>query len=143
MNIEKIQEEWEKDSIIDPDNLHDESLKIPQLHSKYFDIYNSILILKESTKEKEYFIKLEKYNYYSGKSDPEVYVENPFPYKIRDKESIQRYMDADKDISKIRVKLKYYEIMINYLESIIKTISNRSFHISNAIQWNQFQAGFN
>ena len=34
MNLEKIQEMWEKDSQIDPDNLHDESLKIPQLNSR-------------------------------------------------------------------------------------------------------------
>ena len=27
MNLEQIQEMWEKDSRIDPDNLHDESLK--------------------------------------------------------------------------------------------------------------------
>jgi hypothetical protein len=31
MNLDKIQEMWQKDSVIDPDNLHDESLKIPQL----------------------------------------------------------------------------------------------------------------
>ena len=29
MNLEQIQEMWERDSKIDPDNLHDESLKIP------------------------------------------------------------------------------------------------------------------
>ena len=29
MNLEKIQEMWQNDSVIDPDNLHDESLKIP------------------------------------------------------------------------------------------------------------------
>lgn len=143
MSLDKIQELWKKDSIVDPDNLHEESLKIPQLHAKYYEIYTNILILKESSKEKEYLIRLEKYNYYTGKSDPEVYVEKPFPYKIRDKDTIQRYIDADEDISKIRGKIKYYEIMIEYLKDIIKTISNRSFHISNAIQWNQFQAGFN
>ena len=42
MNLEQIQEMWEKDSKIDPDNLHDESLKIPQLHSKYYTLYNTI-----------------------------------------------------------------------------------------------------
>ena len=31
MNLDQIQEMWERDSFIDPDNLHDESLKIPQL----------------------------------------------------------------------------------------------------------------
>ena len=30
MDLDKIQEMWQKDSVIDPDNLHDESLKIPQ-----------------------------------------------------------------------------------------------------------------
>ena len=29
MDLDKIQEMWQKDSVIDPDNLHDESLKIP------------------------------------------------------------------------------------------------------------------
>ena len=41
MDLDKIQEMWEKDARIDPDNLHDESLKIPQLHSKYCLLYTS------------------------------------------------------------------------------------------------------
>ena len=51
MNLEQIQEMWEKDSKIDPDNLHDESLKIPQLHSKYYTIYNTITLLRERARE--------------------------------------------------------------------------------------------
>ena len=47
MNLEKIQEMWQNDSVIDPDNLHDESLKIPQLHSKYYTVYNTIVLLRE------------------------------------------------------------------------------------------------
>ena len=33
MNLDEIQEMWQRDATIDPDNLHDESLKIPQLHA--------------------------------------------------------------------------------------------------------------
>ena len=44
--MKKIQAMWEKDSHIDPDNLHDESLKIPQLHSKYYTLYNTITLLE-------------------------------------------------------------------------------------------------
>ena len=51
MNLEQIQEMWEKDSKIDPDNLHDESLKIPQLHSKYYTLYNTITLLREKARE--------------------------------------------------------------------------------------------
>ena len=46
MDLDKIQEMWQKDAVIDPDNLHDESLKIPQLHSKYYTLYNTITLLR-------------------------------------------------------------------------------------------------
>ena len=38
-DLDTIQEMWEKDAKIDRDNLHDESLNIPSLHAKYFQIY--------------------------------------------------------------------------------------------------------
>jgi hypothetical protein len=143
MNLEKIQEMWEKDSIIDPDNLHEESIKIPQLHSKYYTLHNTITLLKENTKERYFKAKLERYNYYTGKADPEIYIEEPFPYKVRDKESLQRYMDADEKLRKLELKMGYYDVMLRFLEDIIKTISNRSYQIKNAIEWHKFQAGFN
>ena len=36
IDLDSIQEMWEKDSQIDRDNLHEESLNIPSLHAKYF-----------------------------------------------------------------------------------------------------------
>ena len=143
MDLEKIQEMWQKDSVIDPDNLHDESLKIPQLHSKYYTVYNTISLLRERAREQYNKIRLERYNYYTGKESAEVYAENPFPYKIREKDAIQRYMEADEKLSKVDMKIRYYDVMLKFLEEIIKTISNRTFQIKNSIEWHKFQAGFN
>jgi hypothetical protein len=143
IDLEKLQEMWQKDSVIDPDNLHDESLKIPQLHSKYYTIYNTITLLREKARETYSRAKLERYNYYTGKAPAEVYVEEPFPYKVRDKEALQRHLDADERLNKIDLKIRYYDIMLKFLEEIIKTVSNRTFQIKNAIEWNRFQAGFN
>jgi len=142
MNLEKIQEMWEKDSQIDPDNLHDESLKIPQLHSKYYTVYNTTILLREKARENFNRVKLERYNYYTGKAPAEVYVEEPFPYKLRDKEALQRHLDADDKLNSIDLKIRYYDVMLKFLEEIIKTISNRTFQIKNAIEWHKFQAGF-
>ena len=143
MNLEQIQEMWERDSQIDPDNLHDESLKIPQLHSKYYTIYNTVTLLKERARETYNRVKLERYNYYTGKADPEVYEQEPFPYKVRDKDALQRHMDADEKLNKIDIKIRYYDVMLRFLEDIIKTISNRTYQIKNSIEWHRFQAGFN
>ena len=143
MNLDQIQEMWEKDSQIDPDNLHDESLKIPQLHSKYYTLYNTITLLREKARGTYNRVRLERYNYYTGKASAEVYVEEPFPYKVRDKEALQRYMDADERLNKVDLKIRYYDVELKFLEEIIKTISNRTFRIKNAIEWNKFQAGYN
>ena len=143
MNLDEIQEMWRRDSVIDPDNLHDESIKIPQLHSKYYTIYNTITLLKERARETYNRVKLERYNYYTGKADPEVYEQEPFPYKVRDKDALQRHMDADEKLNKIDIKIRYYDVMLRFLEDIIKTISNRTYQIKNSIEWHRFQAGFN
>jgi hypothetical protein len=143
MNLESIQEMWEKDSVIDPDNLHEESLKIPQLHSKYYTIYNTITLLRERSLETYNKVKLERYNYYTGKAPAEVYAEEPFPYKLRDKDALQRHMDADERLNKVELKVKYYDVMLKFLEEIIKTVSNRTFQIKNSIDWSKFTAGYN
>ena len=142
MNLDKIQEMWERDSHINPDNLHDESLKIPQLHSKYYTIYNTITLLREKARDSYNRIRLERYNYYTGKAPAEVYAAEPFPYKVREKDAIQRHMDADEKLNTINMKIKYYDTILKYLEEIIRIISNRTYQIKNAIEWNKFQSGF-
>ena len=143
MNLEQIQEMWEKDSKIDPDNLHDESLKIPQLHSKYYTLYNTITLMREKARTQYRKVRLERYNYYTGKAPAEAYVEEPFPYKVREKDAIQRHLDADDRMNKVDMKIKYYDIMLKFLEEIIRAVSNRTYQIKNAIEWNKFQAGYN
>jgi uncharacterized protein YozE (UPF0346 family) len=132
---------WEEDSKMDSDNLHTESLNIPILHAKYYNIYNNIILLKKRAEQQKKNIRHERYEYYSGKSDPEVYVDNPFPKKIRDKETLQKYLDADSSLSTICLKIDYYDTMLNYLESILKVIMNRTYQIKNAIEFMQFHAG--
>ena len=143
MNLEKFQEMWQKDAVIDPDNLHDESLKIPQLHSKYYTIYNTTSLLRERARDLYNRVRLERYNYYTGKASAEVYAEEPFPYKVREKDAIQRHLEADEKLTKLDLKIRYYDTMLKFIEEVIKNISNRTFQIKNAIEWHKFQSGFN
>jgi len=140
-NLEKIQEMWEKDAVIDPDNLHTESLKIPSLHAKYYDIYNNLILLRKKAEQQRKNIRHERYEYYSGKSDPDVYVQNPFPKKIRDKDTMTKYLDADEKLSSSSLKIDYYDTMLSYLEDILKQIHQRNYQIKNAIEFNKFIAG--
>tara|TARA_Y100001933_G_C18868591_1_gene508981 strand:- start:418 stop:852 length:435 start_codon:yes stop_codon:yes gene_type:complete len=141
ITLEKIQEMWEKDAKMDPDNLHSESLNIPVLHSKYYEIYNNIYLLRKKAEQQRKNIRHERYEYFSGKAEPEVYIENPFPKKIRDKETMQKYLDADEKLSGVSLKIDYYETMLRYLEEILKQITNRTYQIKNSIEFLRFTSG--
>lgn len=141
IDLEKIQGMWEKDSIIDPDNLHTESLNTPVLHAKYHDMFNNILLLKKKAEQQKRNIRHQKYEYYTGKADPDVYMENPFPKKIRDKDTLQKYMDADESLSQSSLKVEYYDVMLSYLQDILKMIHNRNYQIKNAIDFQKFASG--
>ncbi len=141
IDLVSLQGMWEKDSKIDPDNLHTESLNIPCLHAKYFDLYNTIFLLRKKAEQQRKNIRHERYEYFSGKADPEVYAENPFGKKIRDKDTMQKYLDADEKLSNCSLKIDYYETMLVYLESILKMISNRTFQIKNSIEFMRFNSG--
>ncbi len=137
MNLETIQSMWEKDSQIDQIRIHDEAAKIPSLHAKYWDVYNTLKLLREKAKTQESSIRLERYNYYTGKSSPEVYESEPFPYRVREKDSIKQHLDADKRLQEITLKIKYYDVMLTYLEDIVRQINNRSYQLKNIIDWQQ------
>ena len=141
LDLESIQEMWKKDSDIDRDNLHEESLKIPSLHAKYFELYNTIFLLRKKAEQQKKNIRHERYEYYSGKADPDVYIENPFPKKIRDKDTMQKYLDADERLSGVSLKIDYYDTMLRFLEEILKQITNRTYQIKNAIEFMRFNAG--
>lgn len=133
---------WEKDARIDMDNLHQESINVPVLHAKYFEIYNTVILLKKKSEQSRKNIRHERYEYFTGKADPDVYIENPFPKKIRDKDTLQKYLDADEKLSQVSLKIEYYDTILNYLESILKVIQNRTYQIKNAIEFLRFQAGY-
>ncbi len=132
---------WEEDSKIDIDNLHTESLNIPILHAKYYNLYNELLLLRKRAEQQKRNIRHQRYEYYSGKADPEVYQEDPFPKKIRDKDTLQKYMDADERLSQSTLKVDYYDVMLSYIENILKMIHNRTYQIKNSIEFMRFQSG--
>jgi hypothetical protein len=141
IDLDTIQKMWEQDSKMDMDNLHVESLNIPILHSKYYSLYNELLLLRKRADQQKRNIRHERYEYYSGKADPEVYQEDPFPKKIRDKDTLQKYLDADERLSQSTLKVDYYDVMLSYIENILKMIHNRTYQIKNSIEFMRFQSG--
>ncbi len=140
IDIDFVKNEWKKDSVMDEDLLDQESIKIPQLHSKYLNFLSDVRLIKIK-KEQDYKRMLrEKFEYYTGKADTEVYKQKPFDLKIL-KQDVQLYIDSDEEIQSLQNKLNYYKEMMFLLESILSNINTRGFQIKNSIEWQKFMQG--
>jgi hypothetical protein len=140
ITLEDIKSQWAEDSVMDRELLDEESLKIPQLHSKYLNYLSDVKLLKIK-KEQEYKTLIrDKFEYYTGKADPEVYQEKPFDLKIL-KQDLTLYMDSDPEIQLLQTRINYYEEIIYFLEKVLSCINNRGFQIKNSIDWQRFMQG--
>jgi hypothetical protein len=140
ITLEDIKSQWAEDSVIDRELLDEESLKIPQLHSKYLNYLSDVKLLKIK-KEQEYKTLIrDKFEYYTGKADPQVYQEKPFDLKIL-KQDLALYMDSDPEIQLLQTRINYYEEIIYFLEKVLSCINNRGFQIKNSIDWQRFMQG--
>ena len=104
-------------------------------------MYNTLLLLRKKAEQQRKNTRHERYEYFSGKAEPEVYVKNPFPKKIRDKDTMNKYLDADEKLSTVSMKIEYYDVMLGYIEEILKQISNRTYQIKNSIEFMRFTSG--
>lgn len=141
MNLETLQEMWKTDSKLDEDQHDNDSLAIPQLHMKYMEFYNKFSLMKKEREiEMKRLIK-EKWLYYKGKASSKVYKELPFDLKLTTKEEISMFIEADEEVQKLQYKIEYIDQVVYYLDSIMRQINSRTYHIKNAIEWKRFQSG--
>jgi len=141
MNLEQLQEMWKTDSIIDPDKYGEESIKIPQLHMRYMEFYNTFSLMKKDREGEMRGLWKQKWIYYKGKAPSAVYKELPFDFKLTTREEINMFIEGDEEIRKLQLKIGYIEQVIFFLDGVLRQINGRNFQIKNAIEWDKFQSG--
>jgi hypothetical protein len=143
MDIETIKKMVAEDMEIDDLNLDLESLKTPQLHSKYLNIlHDESLVLHKSTIEQKELRRL-KWEYYLGKLDQETLDEKgwqPFGLKIL-RTDIDVYLESDKDLLRMEARVYYLKEKVKYIESVLQSIGRRGWDIKSAIEWKKFMSG--
>lgn len=140
MKLDDIVAQIEGDSIIDHAQLDHESLKIPQLHGKYYKIFiEELRVLKMYDKDYN-SIKKDRVEYYLGKSGDEIYKVEPLDQKII-KQDLDLYLDADDKLATLRAKRDMQKAKVEMVESFIKSLNNRGFQIKNAIDFLKFKNG--
>jgi hypothetical protein len=143
MDLKQIRDMVEKDMPIDETCLDKESLNIPRLHNKYLNILQDEKLVLHKYKIDFFKLQKIKWEYYNGKLDEETLREKgwePFQLRIL-KQDLDLYMNSDDDLVAANSKVHLQEEKVNYLESIIKGLNNRQYHIRDAITWRKFING--
>ena len=141
MNLDELKEEAAKDlPIIDHEHMDQESYKNQIIKPKWLDYKTRFELLKIQANIKHTKLYREKWEYYGGKSDAKIYVAKPFDLKVL-KSDLAMYINADDEIMDLQAKISYYEIIIKYIDGVIKSIDNRSWDIKHAQDWKKFEAG--
>ena len=135
MNLETLNEMWEKDSPLDDEKLDHDSLAIPKLHAQYLRLYNNFTTLRDQAELDVKRTYRDRWEYYTGKS------EKPFPVKLI-KTDVAIYLEADQEYQKSVLKAKYLNQMVESIKTILSAINNRSFHIKNAVEFAKFLKGY-
>ena len=141
MNLEQLQEMWKTDSIIDPDKYGEESVRIPQLHMRYMEFFNTFSLMKKDRESEMRMMVRDKWVFYKGKAPASVYKEMPFDLKLTTNDEIKMFIAADDEVRKLQLKIDYIEQVIFFLDGILRQLNNRNYQIKNAIEWERFQSG--
>lgn len=142
-SLEEIENLWKSDSKIDRTDLATESLKISELHNKYYKIYTREKMLLKKMQSDFLVLRKTKWEYYNGKISPEELREmgwDSFDKRVL-KSDTDVYLQADKGIIESNLAISYQSEKVSMLESILESLKQRTWNIRNAIEFIKFSQG--
>lgn len=140
---EDIHELWAVDCKINETNLAGESKRIPELHNKYYTLYYKEVLRVKKLKADYKTLEFDKREYYDGSMAEEDLRDRgwkPYQKKVLRNE-VDKYIQADKEVINLSLKIDYHMERAKFLEDIVKTIHSRNFIVKNMIDILKFQSG--
>ena len=137
MKLEDIMKEWEIDAPIDSQNLDGESLKIPNLHAKYMEMYTKEKRTLREFKRRWKVVFQQRWEAVIARDG------RPPDHNIRiSKSELEKYyVAADSELQEFEALINDQEDKVDFLSGVLDTIKNRNWQIKNAIDWSKFQVG--
>ena len=143
MKIEEIRAEWDADSVIDKTEIGDEALKIPKLHAKYMRMLSDERLLLRKLETDLKVLKRDKYEFYTmgpTKEQKDLGWELPARGMVL-KQDINIYMEADKQVVDLSLRVGMQQEKVELLDSVIRSIMNRGYQLKTALDFLKFTMG--
>ena len=142
--LSELQEEWKVDCQIDGNHLDDASLRTPHLHAKYISYLTEVRLKMSKIKSEYNKLRKIKFRYYRGELSKEECLELSWkqyqgckPLKTE----MAELLNGDEHILEMDLKIEYLTTMIALLESILWSIKDRTWILSNITKNRIFMSG--
>jgi len=147
MNLERILEEWKKDSLIEMNALDASSVQTTMLHAKYLELHATYKIKLKDAEFKQSILMKNKFLWYSGKLSKEEIDAFGWDYDPYEglkilKGDMSYFVEADKELQVSEAKIQYLKTTIDTLKDILDTLKWRHQNIRNILEFKKFEAGF-
>jgi hypothetical protein len=143
MNINDIKKMVQEDVQIDNTNLDYEASVIPQQHNKYLSILSDEKLVFAKLEADMNVLRRDKWLYYSGKLSDERLKQlqwEPFELSLI-RQDLDKFIESDADIIQLAMRIVVQKEKVDYIESVVKLISNKIWSIRASIDWIKFTQG--
>lgn len=135
---------WAKDSVIDPNNVDEEVIRVPRLHQKYLDLLTDLKVLV--FRKQAEFLKLKgaRSRYYSGSMGKEELQEfgwEQYQGKTPLKSELERLLEVDPVLLVAEENLFELKACFEYVEEVMKSLRYRGTELKTIADWRKFLAG--
>lgn len=144
ITLDELQSEWNKDCKIDELNLGSESVKTPELHSKYLNYLTTFKLMLRKNESQMLSLRRIKWRYYRGELSKEELDGLGWEQYLGNaplKNEMQEFLDSDPDVIKIVDKIEYVKACLFQCETIMRSLNSRTWDIKNAVEWTKFTNG--
>lgn len=133
----------QEDVQIDNTNLDYEASVIPQQHNKYLSILSDEKLVFAKLEADMNVLRRDKWLYYSGKLSDERLKQlqwEPFELSLI-RQDLDKFIESDADIIQLAMRIVVQKEKVDYIESVVKLISNKIWSIRASIDWIKFTQG--
>ena len=133
----------QEDVQIDNTNLDYEASVIPQQHNKYLSILSDEKLILAKLEADLNVLRRDKWLFYSGKLSNERLKElgwEPFELSLI-RQDLDKFIESDSDIIQLSMRIVVQKEKVDYIESVVKLVSNKIWSIRASIEWIKFTQG--
>jgi hypothetical protein len=128
---------------VDNTELGNELTRGPKLHQKWYVFFAQERIQLRKMESDFRRLRLRKQEFYLNGHDEETRAlkwQMPPQGRVL-KGEVQQYVDTDPDVVEVALEVGVQQEKVQFLESVLKTLKDRTFALNGAVKWAAFTAG--